>query len=443
MKLGTNRPEQIRQDRIPPAPPHIMPRNEAAGLPMIGSESDAWTFVKVGESPILALGGNPIGYGSLMSVDFAACEQTKCRSLASFPFSVVKKGAARERVPDHPLARLLNGMANEAMSSIDLLNWHRLRCDTFGNAYWRVEWNKSDIVALWPVTCAVTQRFVKGNKPGYRVIYHLVGDDYNAAGDYFSNEIVNIKTNITKDGVTGVSLARVAAEQLGLSIDLEKFYRAMLKNGNHQFGHVEIPEKNIPDPAKNDLREAINSMAGIDNAGRAPILAYGAKWVNDNQTMRDASIIDQQRWVLEQVCRACNVPPWKVYDHTGINYAASQQANIDYVTDTCLPDVRAIEQAFIPIFKSRNEDDLELKGNMRGLMRADDASRSQYYREMVYSGIYTRAQVLELEDMPPVEGLDKPLFPLNYGTVEPDGSVLVYSSGDAEPADGNQTGTTD
>lgn len=409
------------------------PRDEA-GAPA----EDEPTIVTVGQTfinyPI-----NAQGYGALMSVDYAACEQTKCRSLASLPAFVVRSGRGREKV-DHPLARLLNGMANEEMTGSDLLSWLRLRCDTFGNAYLRVEWWKGRVVAIWPMTGSVMHRFEPKNLPGRRTVYDCGGDKYTKPGRYFSDEVVSVKTHITKDGVNGVSLAKVAAEQIGLSVDLERFYQSMLKNGNHFLGHVEIDKTSLPDKALNDLRAALDAKSGVDVAGKAPIFAYGAKWVNDGQSMKDASLIEQQQWILTQVCRATNVPPWKVYSQEGLTYAGSQQANIDYVTDCIVPDVRAIEKAFVPIFLARNEHDLQLKLDVRGLMRGDDAARSQYYREMVYSGTYTRADVREMEDMPPIEGLDKPLFPLNYGAVEGDGSVTVYGKDSKEPADGSQTG---
>ena len=413
------------------------PRDEGETQP----PSDEATIVRV-DFPFHPMMRTVAGYGALMSVDYAACEQTKARSLASLPVSVVRNGANREKV-DHPVARLLNGMANEEMTGSDLLNWHRLRCDTFGNAYWRVEWYQGEIVAIWPMTGSVLHRFEKGNRRGYRTVYDYGGDDYTEPGRYFADEVVNVKTHVTKDGMTGVSLARLAAEQIGLSVDLERFYQAMLKNGNHHFGHVEINEKNIPPNAMDDLRAAINAKSGVEGAGKAPIFAYGAKWVNDGQNMKDASLIEQQQWVLHQVCRACNVPPWKVYSQEGVSYNGSQQANIDYVTETIVPDVRAIEKAFTPIFLARNERDLQLKLDVRGLMRGDDAARSQYYREMTYAGAYTRADVRELEDMPPIDGLEKPLFPLNYGTVEGDGTVAVHSMETDEPADGSQAGVTD
>lgn len=413
------------------------PRNDAAE-----TQDTAPQIVRV-EKPFFwnPLRG-PEGYGALMSVDYAACEQTKARSLASLPVSVIRNGRGREKLPDHPVARLLSGMANEEMTGSDLLAWHRLRCDTFGNAYWRVEWWRGDIVAIWPITGGVFHHFVPDNPPGRRTVYDVAGDDYTKPGRYFSDEIVNVKTHLTKDGMKGVSLAKLAAEQIGLSIDLERFYKSMLHNGNHHFGHVEIDKPTLPDKAMDDLRAAVDAKSGVDNAGRAPIFAYGAKWVNDGQTMQDASLIEQQQWILHQVCRACNVPPWKVYSQEDTTYSGSQQANIDYVTETVVPDARAIEKAFVPIFAARNEPDLQLKLDVRGLMRGDDAARSQYYREMGYLGAYTRGDVRELEDLPPIEGLDKPLFPLNYGTVEEDGGVTVYAR-ESEPGDGSQEAVTD
>ena len=99
------------------------------------------------------------------------------------------------------------------------------------------------------------------------------------AGTYFSNEVVNICTHVTKDGIKGKSLAKLAAEEIGLSLDLERFYRSMLRNGNHHLGHVELPAGNVINDEKklNALRTAVDMKSGITEAGRAPIFGYGAK----------------------------------------------------------------------------------------------------------------------------------------------------------------------
>ena len=390
----------------------------------------------------------PAGYGALMSIDYAACEQTKARSMASLPFSVVNHVKdRRERLDRHPLAKLLNGMANEEMTSAALMAWTVLRRDTFGNAYWYVEWDRGRIVAIWPVTATVTHHYNRAAPAGRRTTYTVApGDDHVPAGTYFSDEVVNISTHVTKDGIRGLSLAKMAAEEIGLSLDLERFYRSMLRNGNHHLGHVELPvESAINDQKKLDaLRKAVDMKSGVDEAGRAPIFGYGAKWVADQQTMKDASVIEQQKWVLHQVCRACNVPPWKVYDGDQTTYAGGQQSSIDYVTDTIIPDVRQLEIALTPVLRACGLPNAQAKFRVQGLMRGDDAARTQYYRELNYAGAITRADIRDLEDFDPIEGIDRPLFPLNYGTVNPDGTVNVFNSTNAEkptePGDGSQTG---
>lgn len=392
--------------------------------------------------PDIPFACTPKGYGALMSVNYASCEQTKARSMISLPASVILKSKSkRERLENHPLTKLLNGMVNEEMSISSLMAWTVLRRDTFGNAYWWLEWYKDKVVGIWPVTSHVQQDFIRDAPRGYRTRYTVyAGDKYVPAGTYFSDEIINIPTAITKNGIKGESLAKLAAEDIGLSINLERFYKSMLDNGNFHLGHVEVPDKRITQEEKDSLSRAIAAKRGVDEAGKTPIFGYGAKWVSDRQTMKDASLIEQQRWVLHQVCRECNVPPWKVYDTEGATYSGGQQARIDYVTDTIVPDVRTIELALAPALRSLPH--AEIKFSVQGLMRGDDASRSQYYREMAYSGSYTRADIRAFEDLPPINGLDKPLFPLNYGTVNSDGSVNVFTATPKVPADGNQTGVS-
>lgn len=402
---------------------------------------DGEQLVRVTVPPGVAV---PAGYGALMSVDFAACMQTKARSMASLPFTVVQeRGNSRRNLPNHPLARILNGMANEEMTVSALMDWTVLRRDTFGNAYWWVEWDRGKPVAIWPINASVMHHYDPTAPDGYRTRYTVNGgDEHVPAGTYFASEVVNVHTHVTKDGVKGVSLATLAAEEIGLSVDLERFYSSMLHNGNHQLGHVELPAGRMRPEDLEALRSAVDAKAGIQEAGHAPIFGYGAKWVTDQQTMKDASVIEQQRWVLQQVCRACNVPPWKVYEDEGATYNGGQQMRIDYVTDTIVPDVRQIEMALQPVLDACFNRNCHAKFSINGLMRGDDASRTQYYRELGYIGAITRKDIRDLEDMEPLEGIDKPLFPLNYGTVNEDGSVNVFSSEPTEPGDGNQTGVT-
>lgn len=384
-------------------------------------------------------------YSALFSMAYLACEQTKARSLGSLPVSVYRKADGVREEVDHPLAHLLSGQANDLMTGRDLRHWISLRRDTFGNAYVWVEWQRGVPVALWPIDCHVQIDFDRTARKGRRVRYTVPnGDGRVPAGTYFGDEVINVRTSVTKDGVYGESLARLAAHEVGLSVDLERFYSSMLKNGNHQLGHVEVPAGRMPQEEIDSIRRAIEAKSGIMDAGKAPIFGYGAKWVTDQQTMRDASLIEQQVWVLQQVCRATNVPPWKVYDSsTGFGkYQNAESSRVDYVTDSVMPEAAAIETALKPVLEAMGMRDLYVKLDLNGLMRGDKAAQGQFYREMVYMGAMTRAEVREKEDLNPIPGLEKPLVPVNYGILEPNGEVTVLTAS-GEPADGMQEGVTE
>lgn len=384
-------------------------------------------------------------YGALYSIAYMACEQVKARSLGSLPVAVYRRdGGVRAQVDDHPLTRLLTGQANDLMSGRDLRHWISLRRDTFGNAFIFVEWKKGIPVALWPITCAVSTDYDKDARTGRRLRYVINdGDSYVPAGRYFPDEIINIRTALTKDGITGQSIADLAARDIGLSVDLEQFYASMLENGNHQLGHVEIPADRMFDKARESIERAIAAKTGPANAGKAPIFGYGAKWVTDQQTMKDASLIEMQTWVLQQVCRATSVPPSKVYDSTSTSYSSAEAARTDYASDTIAPEAAVIETAFRPVLESMGDDGYYLHFDLNGIMRGDVTARGTFYREMVYMGAMTRNEVRAKEEMNPIDGLDEPLIPVNYGLVGEDGEVTVLTSGNKEPADGMQTATTD
>ncbi len=382
------------------------------------------------------------GWGSLYSVAYLACEQTKARSLGSLPVAVYKR-EEKQRIPiqDHPLTQLFMGQANDLMTGRDLRHWLSIRRDTFGNAFVFVEWHQGEPVALWPINGSVQIDYNRHARAGRRLRYVISGDNYVPDGKYFADEVINIRTAVSKDGIWGKSLAKLAARDVGLSVDLEKFYDSMLKNGNHHLGHVEIPQGMVSQEVKDSLERAIEAKRGVDSAGKAPIFGYGAKWITDTQSMKDASVIEQQAWVLQQVCRATCVPPSKVYDMSRATYSNSEVSKIDYASDTIAPEATDIESAFKPVLISMGQKDLYLKFDLNGLMRGDVQARGQFYREMVYMGAMTRNEVRAKEEMNPIDGLDKPLVPVNYGIVEEDGSVTVL--GNSEPADGMQTNTTD
>ncbi len=135
--------------------------------------------------------------------------------------------------------------------------------------------------------------------------------------------------------------------------------------------------------------------------------------------MAEADIIKQQEFVLQSVIRACYVQPSKVFDFSRATYSNIEEANIAFVTDTVTPEVTGVEAEFHKLFDYLNQPNLEVKFELRGLLRGSFRDQNEGYRSGVYGGWYTRAEIREWCDLPYVEGTDELLQPSAYYTLDP------------------------
>lgn len=380
------------------------------------------------------------GWGAMFSSAYNACEQVKARTLGSLPIAVYeKKNGLRNKQDGHPLTRLLAGWANEFETGTELRQWVSIRRDTFGFAQIFIDWQDGVPIALYPVTGTSRPDYDVSRKREYRMQWQISSDKRIPDGSYYPWEIVTIKTPISKDGgMTGESLAKYAAESIGLSIDTEAYYSKMLNDGNHVSGHVEMPEGAKPDEKlSNAISNALEGKKGVAGIGKTPIFWGGAKFVKNSQTMKEASLVEQETWILQQVCRFVSMPPQKVGDLSRSTYTNSEQTRIEYATDTVAPDATSFEKAFQIVLDRMGDVDCYLHFDLNGLMKGDKATQSEWYKTMRYIGAMSADEIREKEDMNPIPngGGKGYLIPANYAVIE-DGEVKLLTNG-SEPAIGS------
>lgn len=381
----------------------------------------------------------PQRYGAMMSSDFIACESTKIRAIRALPVKLLKEGdhgAAED--PTHPLAKCLR-RPNPLMSWGDLVAWAVLRKDVFGTAYIRVQRDTLyRVKALWPVTAGVRVDF---DKQSGEVFYSAPQDELNPSWSAREDGVIVLKTDISEDGgVTGKSIAETAAGDIGLSIDLAEFYRSVLKNGTHMGGWLEHPGKLDPEDIQ-AIKNSMDAQGGIDGAGGVRIFDRGLTYHEVSFSLGEMSLIEQERFVLEKVCRACHVDLHHVYADGGTTAAGTDGYDIDFVKHTVLPEITAFEDAFIPIIDLSSAAgggirpaSYRVDFDTNGLLRGDFRTRMEGYRIGVYAGIFTRAWCCEQEGIPWLPGQDKLLQPTAYYMVGEDGEPYIP----AEPTAGTE-----
>lgn len=374
-------------------------------------------------------------YGAMFSSDFIACETAKIRAIRSLPVRVLRDGdRGPENAVDHPLHAVLR-RPNPLMSWGDLVSWLVLRKDVFGTAYVRVQRDPQyRVKALWPVDSMVDVRF---DRETGEVYYQAPLDRLNPTWAAREDGVVVVKTDVSEDGgITGKSIAETAAGDIGLSIDLGRFYKSLMENGTHMGGWLEHPDRLGPEDVQ-AIRESLDMQSGVDEAGGIRVFDRGLKYHEVSYSLGEMNLIEQERFVLEKVCRACHVDLHHVYADGGATATGAEGYDIDFVKNTVLPEITAIEEAFIPILDLSQRagggtaSGYRVDFDTNGLLRGDFKTRMDGYRIGVYAGIFSRAWCCEQEGIQWLPGQDKLLQPTAYYMVDEDGNPYIPAEGTA------------
>lgn len=369
------------------------------------------------------------------SIAYLSCELAKARPVSSLPVDVYeKKGAGRVEAKDDAswhLAYLLKNRWNPMMRSGPCLRWVILTKDTLGSAYVRVEWGTSKAgnripKALWPITGAVEPLWDDATGTAW---YRITGDDFTPAGTYSSDDVLRFDSQLpaTSISVGGRSLAEAAALNIGLSIQLEKFYERLLTNGNHFPGYLETDKALGPEDLR-EVRDSLKGGSGILQAGSVRIFQNGLHYKQNPMTMGDIDLIAQQTWVLQQTCRVCGVPPQEVYDLSRSTYSNAEQSSIQFSQKTLVPECRELECAFDEVLRICGQYDRHVKFELNGLLRGEYMTRMEGYRIGTAAGILTRNECRSLEELSELPGLSRPLVPVNFYEVDENGEVVPYDA---------------
>jgi len=373
------------------------------------------------------------GRSALASTAVLACLIVRAETFAALPVHVYRNVPdGRKHIADDPVELLAGGYANPLQSASEFWRWEQLTEDIWGNAYVRVEWRGGTPIALWPMVSAQGALPMRLSTKGVAV-YEYSGDQVTPAGEYTGRDILHFKGPLMREGWYGTSLVQLAADSIGLSIASERFFSRLLSNGSHFPGYLQT-DNSLQQTDIDKLRSQFEDKhKGVANAGKVPIFDRGLKWLTNPMTMRDAQLSEQNLWNLQQICRVFRVPPPLVQDYSNSTYTNAAESGRWFAQHTILPIAVNTEKTVGRIFEQTGKRDRYVKFELDGLLRGDPLARAQANQIAVLTGWKTRNEARKDEDMNPLEGLDKPILPLNEGVVEDDGTVSVPNTPAAPP----------
>lgn len=350
------------------------------------------------------IAGPPVTSRSALAIaDAYACVRVLADSAASLPLHVFR------RRPDGGRERVHGGTANPlrrpapAVTQAGFIGHLMVTLALHGDAFIGVF--RDEIGAVQQLGLLSPERVtvrIVGGLPMYTLTRdngerHTVG----------AEDVIHVRSNLSLDGIMGMSPVSQAREALGLSRSLAAHGSASAANGARIPG-VLTSSATGPDAeeVRTNLRESFHARhSGAAGAGRMAVLSSDVTFTPISMPMADAQFLEQREFSTREVCRLFGVPPWMVGASAGdsLTYSTVAEQARAFVTFALRPWLVAIEQALTAnaaLFPPGSGTYAAFE--LDGLLRGDPKARGETYTAALdpVTGWMTRAEVRALEDLP-------------------------------------------
>lgn len=319
-----------------------------------------------------------------------ACVYKIASTISSLGLEIyVRNGRNVEVANQHPSYRLITSEPNENQNAYDFWETVMASALMYGCGYAIIERNARGYAErLVPVSYYdVDAKDVDGERV-------FVIRDYGVVSQENMLEISNMQR---------MSPIRLHRENMGLAKAAQDF-------GSEYFGQkgqmtgVLASDQPLRKEQMDVIQNSWNQSAM--NAG-TKLLPFGFKYQRITITPDEAQFIETRKFQAEEICRIYSVPPSLVQLPSQTTFNNVEQQNLQFARHTISPWAKRIEQEIDrKLIQSFERPDVYSQFNMNDLYRGDLSARTNFYQQMLQTGVMSINEVRAKENMNPVEGGD-------------------------------------
>jgi HK97 family phage portal protein len=346
-----------------------------------------------------------------------SCVNLIASTISSLPWVVYEDdGQTKRRATNHFSYQMLKIAPNQYITSKNYRQALLTNALLWGNGYARII--RDD------VTGAPTSLMVL--KSSDVTPYIFEGElfyQYAKGGLIHADDMIHIK-GIGFDGILGLSPIGTARSAFTSALGADKFGAKFFENGAMVGGYIEHPAQLTKEQFQNYSDFWESRWSGIDQAGKTAILDNGAKYHTVTIPLADVQFIESKKFNVEDIARIFQVPPHKIGQMDRATFNNIEEQNISFVEGTILNWTTSIEsehdrKLIAPTNRSGN--DIYNKIELKGLLRGDIKSRTEFYTKMWDRGIFSGNDIRKLEELDGYEGGDNRYIPLNMQNINENG----------------------
>jgi HK97 family phage portal protein len=228
-----------------------------------------------------------------------------------------------------------------------------------------------------------------------RTIWRIDGQEVDPAS------IWHVKAFTAPGQLLGLSPIQHARQAIGLGLGAEKFAAKF-------FGESAIPsgllttDQRISAENARDLKERWKQSHGGHRD--IAVLGDGARFQAITIPPEQAQFLETTRANVATIARYFGVQPELIGGESGgsLTYANVEQRALDFLTFGLRPWLVRLETALSALLSSTTT----VKFNAAALVRTDLLTRYQAHESAIRAGWKLRSEVRDLEDLPPIDGID-------------------------------------
>ena len=364
------------------------------------------------DHPLLTANGTPIVPDAAIRYPAVyTCVRIVAEAIMTLPLILYRRTASggKERAENHWLYPIFHRRPTETQTSAewrDTVMWHLL---LRGNAYaHRGNGMRFDELPLLHPDRVKPER-IAGRK-AYRYRYT---DEDGREHIYLQSEILHLR-GPSDDGFMGLNPIEIHSSTTAGTLAQQEFTRRFYENDARPGGWIEHPGYFANDQDRRDFRASWQEAQTGKNWNKTAVLERGMKYHALDMKLSDAQFLESKKYSNHDIARIFRVPPHKLGELDRATHSNIEQQAIEFRQDTVLPWATRIETKLsTELLTPREQGRYFFEFLLDGLERGDSAARSSLYHFAVTDGWMTRNEARSRENLPPLDGLDEPLTPMN------------------------------